>query len=106
MRIRGIPTVHLNLTNTAATGTLFAYLYDLDLLGNAKLITHAPVTWIGTSPGNRSVDVPLYATAYDVPAWHSLTLVVDTVDPLYFEENASNGAVTIAGGSYVDIPAR
>ena len=106
VRIRGVPTVHLNLTNTAAAGTLFAYLYDLDLLGNAKLITHAPVTWIGTAPGNRSVDVPLYATAYDVPAWHSLTLVVDTVDPLYFEENASNGAVTIAGGSYVDIPAR
>jgi predicted acyl esterase len=106
LRIRGVPTVHLNLRNTAATGTLFAYLYDLDLLGVATLITHAPVTWIGTAPGERTVDVGLYATAYDVPAGHSLTLVVDTVDPLYFEENASPGSITIAGGSYVDVPVR
>jgi hypothetical protein len=106
VRIRGVPTARLNLTNTAATGTLVAYLYDLDLLGNAKLITHAPVTWTGTATGSRSVDVALYATAYDVPAGHSLTLVVDSVDPLYFEENAPNGTITIAGGSYVDIPVR
>jgi predicted acyl esterase len=106
LRIRGVPTVHLNLRNTATTGTLFAYLYDLDLLGNARLVTHAPVTWIGTAPGDRTVDVGLYATAYDVPAGHSLTLVVDTMDPLYFEENASNRSITIAGGSYVDVPVR
>jgi predicted acyl esterase len=106
LRIRGVPTVHLNLRNTEATGTLFAYLYDLDLLGIARLITHAPVTWTGTTPGDRTVDVGLFATAYDVPAGHSLTLVVDTVDPLYFEENASPGSVTIAGGSYVDVPVR
>jgi hypothetical protein len=55
-----------------------AYLYDLDRLGNAGLITHAPVTWLGTGSGDRGVDVALPATAYDLPAGHSLTLVVDT----------------------------
>jgi hypothetical protein len=106
LRIRGIPTVHLNLRNAAPTGTLVAYLYDLDLFGNATLITHAPVTWIATAGGDRSVDVALFATGYDVPAGNSLTLVVDTVDPLYFDENAPNRSVTIAGGSYVDVPVR
>jgi putative CocE/NonD family hydrolase len=104
LRIRGIPKVHLELTGTAAQGTVVAYLYDLDTLGNAKLITHAPVTWLGTSGGSRSVDVALSATAYDVPAGHALTLVVDTADPLYYDANTLGGSVTVAGGSYVDVP--
>ncbi|WP_432842937.1 CocE/NonD family hydrolase [Dactylosporangium sp. CA-092794] len=106
LRIRGIPRVHLELTGTAAQGTVIAYLYDLDALGNAALITHAPVGWLGTAPGARGVDVALSATAYDVPPGHSLTLVVDTVDPLYYDANAAGGSVTIAGGSYVDVPVR
>lgn len=106
LRIRGIPRVHLSLTGTAAQGTVIAYLYDLDALGTATLITHAPVTWLDTAGGNRTVDVALSATAYDVPAGHSLTLVVDTVDPLYYDANAAGGTVTIAGGSYVDVPVR
>jgi predicted acyl esterase len=106
LSIRGIPRVHLNLTGTAAQGTVVAYLYDLDALGTAKLITHAPVTWLATAAGDRAVDVALSATAYDVPAGHSLTLVVDTVDPLYYDANAPGGTVTIAGGSYVDVPVR
>jgi predicted acyl esterase len=105
-RVRGIPKLHLELSGTAARGTVVAYLYDLDALGNAGLITHAPITWLDTAGGNRSVDLALPATAFDVPAGHSLTLVVDTVDPLYYDENAPNGSITIGGGSYLDIPLR
>jgi predicted acyl esterase len=103
-RIRGIPKLHLELAGTAAHGTVVAYLYDLDALGTAGLITHAPVTWLGTDGGDRSVDLALPATAFDLPAGHSLTLVVDTVDPLYYDENAAGGSVTIGGGSYLDVP--
>ena len=106
VRIRGIPKVHLDLTGTAANGSVVAYLYDLDNLGGATLITHAPVTWLSGAPGSRSVDVALSAVAYDVPAGHSLTLVVDTVDPLYYDANASGDTITVAGGSYVDVPTR
>ncbi len=83
-----------------------AYLYDLDALGTAKLITHAPVTWLAGAAGSRGVDVALSAAAYDVPAGHSLTLVVDTVDPLYYDANAGGDTITIAGGSYLDLPVR
>ncbi|NJC66593.1 acyl esterase [Planosporangium flavigriseum] len=104
LRVRGIPTLHLELTGTTAQGTVVAYLYDLDPLGNAKLVTHAPVSWLGGKPGSRTVDLGLSATAYDMPAGHSLALVVDSVDPLYFDENAPLGSITIAGGSYLDVP--
>ncbi|MEU7906471.1 CocE/NonD family hydrolase [Actinoplanes sp. NPDC049118] len=105
-RIRGVPKLHLELTGTQAKGTVVAYLYDLNLIGTAKLITHGPATWLGTTGGNRTIDLDLSATAYDLPAGHSLTLVVDTVDPLYYDENASGDSVTIAGGSYLDVPLR
>jgi predicted acyl esterase len=104
VKIRGVPRVHLNLTGTATAGSLVAYLYDLDRLGGASLITHAPVTWLSGPAGARSVDVDLYATAYDVPAGHSLTLVVDSVDPLYYDANVPGRTITITGGSYVDVP--
>jgi len=103
-RIRGIPKLHLKLTDTAAQGTVVAYLYDLDLIGTAKLITHAPATWLDTETGDRDIDIALSATAFDLPAGHSLTLVLDTVDPLYYDENAAQDSITVAGGSYLDIP--
>ncbi|GGQ50077.1 CocE/NonD family hydrolase [Couchioplanes azureus] len=103
-RIRGIPKLHLELTGTEPKGTLVAYLYDLDLLGNAWLISHAPTTWLDTEGGARTVDLPLTATAYDLPAGHSLTLVIDTVDSLYYDENAPHKSVTVTGGSYLDVP--
>ena len=105
-RIRGTPKLHLNLSNTAAQGTVVAYLYDLDLLGTARLITHAPTTWLDIAGGGRSIDLDLSATGYDLPAGHSLTVVIDTVDPLYYDENAPNGSVTVTGGSYLDLPLR
>ena len=75
-------------------------------LGTASLITHAPSTWLGAGGGDRGVDLALPATAYDLPAGHSLTLVVDTVDPLYYDENAPRRSITIAAGSYLDLPLR
>jgi predicted acyl esterase len=106
LRIRGVPHVHLNLTGTAPAGTVIAYLYDLDGLGNAKLITHEPVSWLSSAGGTRTVDADLSAAAYDVPAGDSLTLVVDTVDPLYYDANPAGASVTVAGGSYLDVPIR
>jgi predicted acyl esterase len=100
LRIRGVPHVHLNLAGSPSRGTVVAYLYDLGLLGDARLITHEPVTW---TSGSGAVDFDLSAAAYDVPAGHSLTLVVDSADPLYYDAN-NGGTITIGGGSYVDVP--
>ncbi|GAA0581297.1 CocE/NonD family hydrolase [Paractinoplanes ferrugineus] len=102
-KIRGIPKVHLDLTGTAADGSLVAYLYDLDSVGNAALLTHNPVSWSSSGGGSRTIDLSLSAVNYDLPAGHSLTLVIDTVDPLYYDAN-DPGSITVAGGSYLDLP--
>ncbi|OIJ97579.1 acyl esterase [Streptomyces sp. MUSC 14] len=110
-QVRGTASLHTTLTPTAESGTLVAYLYDVGPLGVGKLVTHAPYTWHGRTPGEAfDVDLDLFSTAYDVPAGHRLALVVDTVDPLYIEHNPSGAQLTFSSPSddpsYVSVPVR
>ncbi len=103
--IRGIPTLHVTVKPGSPNGTIVAYLYDLDALGDAHLITEAPTTWLGVSPNHATaIDLRLPATAYTVASGHSLALVVDTIDPLYLDANPFGAAVTFTGSSYLDVP--
>ncbi|MFF2204102.1 alpha/beta fold hydrolase [Streptomyces sp. NPDC058145] len=110
-RVRGTAALHTTLTPTAESGTLVAYLYDVGPLGFGKLVTNAPLTWHGRTPGEPfDVDLDLFSTAYDVPAGHRLALVVDTVDPLYIEHNPSGAQLTFSSPaddpSYLSVPLR
>ncbi|SNX64937.1 putative CocE/NonD family hydrolase [Streptomyces sp. TLI_55] len=110
-QVRGTTTLHTTVTPTDESGTLVAYLYDVGPLGLGKLVTHAPYTFHGRTPGAAfGLDLELYSTAYDVPAGHRLALVVDTVDPLYIEHNPSGAQLTFSSPandpSYVSIPLR
>ncbi|MDC0766314.1 CocE/NonD family hydrolase [Streptomyces sp. HD] len=110
-RVRGTAKLHTTLTPTKESGTLVAYLYDVGPLGLGKLVSNAPYTFHGRTPGKPfTVDLELYSTAYDVPAGHRLALVVDTVDPLYIEHNPSGARLTFSSPandpSYVSIPLR
>jgi predicted acyl esterase len=108
-RVRGTARLHTTLTPTKESGTLIAYLYDVGPLGIGKLVSNAPYTFHGRTPGRPfGVDLDLFSTAYDVPAGHRLALVVDTVDPLYIEHNPSGAQLTFSSPandpSYVSIP--
>ncbi|GAB2888846.1 CocE/NonD family hydrolase [Streptomyces deserti] len=110
-RLRGTARLHTTLTPTKESGTLVAYLYDVGPLGLGKLVSTAPYTFHGRTPGQPfGVDLELYSTAYDVPAGHRLALVVDTVDPLYIEHNPSGAQLTFSSPandpSYVSVPLR
>ncbi|MFF3876858.1 CocE/NonD family hydrolase [Streptomyces sp. NPDC001978] len=110
-QVRGTTTLHTTLTPTKESGTLVAYLYDVGPLGLGKLVTNAPYTWHGRTPGKPfGVDLNLFSTAYDVPAGRRLALVVDTVDPLYIEHNPSGAQLTFSSPaddpSYVSVPLR
>ncbi|MEU0331799.1 alpha/beta fold hydrolase [Streptomyces sp. NPDC006193] len=110
-RVRGTAALHTTLTPTEESGTLVAHLYDVGPLGFGRLVTHAPFTWHGRTPGEPfAVDLELFSTAYDVPAGHRLALVVDTVDPLYSEHNPSGAQLTFSSPaddpSYVSVPVR
>ncbi|MFJ6985592.1 MULTISPECIES: CocE/NonD family hydrolase [unclassified Streptomyces] len=110
-RVRGSARLHTTVTPTASSGTLVAHLYDVGPLGLGTLVSHAPYTFYGRTPGRSfGVDLELFATAYDVPAGHRLALVVDTVDPLYIEHNPTGARLTFSSPandpSYVSIPLR
>ncbi|MEV5315053.1 CocE/NonD family hydrolase [Streptomyces sp. NPDC052610] len=110
-RVRGTAELHTTVTPTEESGTLVAYLYDVGPLGLGKLVSNAPYTFHGRTPGKPfTVDLELFSTAYDVPAGHRLALVVDTVDPLYVEHNPSGARLTFsspaADPSYVSVPLR
>ncbi|MFI1047957.1 CocE/NonD family hydrolase [Streptomyces griseoruber] len=110
-QVRGTARLHTTLTPTEESGTLVAYLYDVGPLGLGKLVSHAPYTFHGATPGKPfGLDLELFSTAYDVPAGHRLALVVDTVDPLYIEHNPSGARLTFSSPatdpSYVSVPLR
>ncbi|WP_432042398.1 CocE/NonD family hydrolase [Streptomyces cadmiisoli] len=110
-RVRGAARLHTTVTATEESGTLVAYLYDVGPLGLGKLVSNAPYTFHGRTPGKPfGVDLELFSTAYDVPAGHRLALVVDTVDPLYIEHNPSGARLTFSSPandpSYVSVPLR
>ncbi|WP_033326738.1 alpha/beta fold hydrolase [Streptomyces yerevanensis] len=108
-RVRGTTKLHTTVTSNKESGTLVAYLYDVGPLGLGKLVSNAPYTFHGQTPGKPfGVDLELFSTAYDVPAGHRLALVVDTVDPLYIEHNPTGAQLTFsspaADPSYVSVP--
>ncbi|MGW0560590.1 CocE/NonD family hydrolase [Streptomyces sp. NPDC003016] len=110
-RVRGTAKVHTTLSSTKESGTLVAYLYDVGPLGLGKLVSNAPYTFHGRTPGKPfTVDLELFSTAYDVPAGHRLALVIDTVDPLYIEHNPTGSQLTFSSPesdpSYVSVPLR
>ncbi|BAC69670.1 acyl esterase [Streptomyces avermitilis] len=109
--VRGTVKLHTTVTGTKESGTLVAYLYDVGPLGVGKLVSNAPYTFHGQTPGQPfGVDLELSSTAYDVPAGHRLALVVDTVDSLYIEHNPSGAQLTFSSPehdtSYVSVPLR
>ncbi|WP_031153688.1 CocE/NonD family hydrolase [Streptomyces xanthophaeus] len=110
-RVRGTVRVHTTVTPTKADGTFVAYLYDVGPLCIGKLVSNAPYTFHGRTPGQAfGVDLELFSTAYDVPAGHRLALVIDTVDPLYIEHNPTGAQLTFSSPrtdpSYVSVPLR
>ncbi|MFE4530503.1 CocE/NonD family hydrolase [Streptomyces anulatus] len=110
-RIRGTSALHTTVTATKSSGTLVAYLYDVGPLGIGKLVSNAPYTFHGQTPGRPfPVDLELYSTAYDVPAGHRLALVIDTVDPLYIEHNPTGAQLTFSSPgtdpSHLSVPLR
>ncbi|TCO58253.1 CocE/NonD family hydrolase [Actinocrispum wychmicini] len=90
----GKPRVTATVTSTASNTSLFAYLYDVDALGIGSLITYKPYTIRGAR--TATVDFPLEAISWDVPAGHHLTLVVDTMD-LRFTSASTAGLVKVSG---------
>jgi predicted acyl esterase len=111
-RLRGAARLHLTVTpGSSGQTTVIAYLYDTDWSGTGSLVTHVAYTLRGAVAGRAyAVDTDFPATVYDVPSGHRLSLVVDTVDPLYADQAAAFTTVTLSSPStdpsYLALPLR
>ncbi|MFE9538940.1 CocE/NonD family hydrolase [Streptomyces sp. NPDC006691] len=107
--LRGVPRLRLTVAPSAADSTFVAYLFDVNALGIARIITHAPYTVLGAAPKEpATVDIALQVTGYDVKAGHRLMLVLDSVDPFYGPAAETPGTITVTSPdedpSYLEIP--
>ncbi len=111
-RLRG--AAHLRLTVTPGSSgqtTIIAYLYDTDWFGTGRLVTHVAYTLRDAVAGQAyTVDTDFPTTVYDVPNGNRLSLVIDTVDPLYADQAAPFTTVKFSSPSgnpsYVSLPLR
>jgi predicted acyl esterase len=107
--IHGDLKAHLTVTPPAQTGTVVAYLYDVDGLGIGHLVNYLPYSWKHATAGRpTAVDLDFPPTEYSVAAGHHLSLVVDSKDPLFLDWNSGGGRLgfgsTAADPSWLDIP--
>jgi predicted acyl esterase len=100
--VRGTARLRLEVRGQHA-GTVIAYLYAVDRLDIARLITHQPRTW---RDGARTLDLEFPVSAYDIPAGDRLGVVVDTVDPLYGDRGPRRPPLEFTGPSWLDVPVR
>ncbi|NMO15206.1 acyl esterase [Pyxidicoccus fallax] len=109
-RVRGAARLRLTVTpGSSGATTVIAYLYDTDWGGTGSLVTHVAVTLRDAVAGRPYlVDVDFPATAYDVPSGHRLSLVIDTVDPLYADKAPAFSTLQFSSStsspSYVSLP--
>jgi hypothetical protein len=100
--VRGAVRLRLE-TRGQPSGTVIAYLLDVDPADIGRLITHEPRTW---RDDGGTLDLTFPATRWDLPAGHRLGLVVDTVDPLYGDQGPKRPRLTFTGPSWLDVPVR
>lgn len=102
--IAGSPSLRLNISSSATSATLFAYLYDIEADGVATLLGATPFSLSGMPRGHRQpVTISLQPTSYTIPAGHRLGLVIDAADPRYQSLAPSGTQITIS--SSVSSPA-
>ncbi|MFD8824720.1 CocE/NonD family hydrolase [Streptomyces sp. NPDC059605] len=96
-RIRGAAELKLTVrVEEGDAATLVAYLFDVDPDGNARIITHEPLTTTGLGTGtDRTVGWTLQPAAYDLADGHRLALVVNSRDRLYSFTGKQDAATTI-----------
>jgi len=104
-KLRGTASINLTFTPTASTGTLYAYLYDVNWADNATLMSYLPYTYLGATPGKpTTISAQFLTAAYNIPAGDSIAVVVGTKDPLFLDADQSGSTVTFAGPSSVTLP--
>ena len=105
LKLRGAASINLTFTPSASSGTLYAYLYDVNWADDGTLISYVPYTYLNATPGEpMTINAQLLTAAYDIPSGDSIAVVVGTKDPLFLDDDQSGSTVTFGGPSSVTLP--
>jgi predicted acyl esterase len=97
--IAGEPRVHVSVSSTAASVSLFAYLYDVNAAGTGTLISYGTRTFTGTPGRARAVNIDLGPIAWTVAPGHHLSLVIDSTDARYLGRSAPGSTITLSSSA-------
>jgi len=104
-KLRGAASISLTVTPSASTGTLYAYLYDVNWADNGTLISYVPYTYLNATPGQPlTINAQFLTAAYNIPSGDSIAVVVGTKDPLFLDSDQSGSTVSFSGPSSVTLP--
>ena len=88
--------MHVDVHTDAGKASLFAYLYDVDPTGAARLVSYGTQTL--TSSGLTAgvdADIALGPISWTVAAGHSIALVIDSTDARYLGQSVPGSTITL-----------
>jgi putative CocE/NonD family hydrolase len=97
--IAGQPRVHVTVSSTAPSASLFAYLYDVDAAGTGTLLSFGVTTLTGTAGAAQAANIELGPIAWTVAAGHQLSLVIDSTDARYLGRSVPGSTITLSSSA-------
>ncbi|RJQ71478.1 hypothetical protein D5S17_27115 [Pseudonocardiaceae bacterium YIM PH 21723] len=89
--------LHTTITPSAKTAQLVGYLYDTNALGISQLLSYKPITVRNLTPGAPvPIDLNFEPINQGFASGHRLTLVVDSMDLIYFPLNVPGSRITFS----------
>ncbi|WP_444920302.1 CocE/NonD family hydrolase [Microbulbifer sp. CnH-101-G] len=96
LQIRGAPKLEMWIEPSKREVQLNVHLYDVNMFGLGRLITHAPITVRTDEPGKKQkIALELFTTSYDVPAGHRVVMAIDTQGPIYKKPQDTNYTIEV-----------
>lgn len=94
--IAGEPRVHVRVSSTAPSASLFAYLYDVNASGTGTLVSYGTRTLTGKPGATQAANIQLGPIAWTVAAGHHLSLVIDSTDARYLGRSVPGSTITLS----------
>lgn len=83
LKLRGRTFYKGRINSSDNAPHVVVYLYEVDVWGTGKLISHGTATFFGVKGKDTDLNVDLQAVAHDFPVGSRLALAIDNIDPMY-----------------------
>ncbi|WP_039925775.1 alpha/beta fold hydrolase [Leptospira vanthielii] len=83
LKLRGRTFYKGRINSSDNAPHVVVYLYEVDIWGTGKLISHGTATLFGVKGKDTDLNVDLQAVAHDFSIGSRLALAIDNIDPMY-----------------------